>query len=96
MLDADRQFTYSKIVKLSQTQTGSLSLYPNPTQNTLYLESLTSGAIIKLYDVTGKTLLERTVTTTAETINMQAYPKGVYLLQYVSGDGVEEVKVLRE
>lgn len=60
--------------------------YPNPVQDILFVENRSweegSSATLKLYDVTGKLLWEKTTTQPKETISMSALPPGNYHVKY--------------
>lgn len=64
----------------------SFSVYPNPATN--YLKLITSESEIKnrsflLYDLTGKLLQHREITTPEMKIDMENYPSGTYLLKII-------------
>ncbi len=79
----------------------SVSVYPNPTEGKFMLDI--SGKIeaqtnIRIYDVTGKVVFEKTVLEQAhdylEEINLADFSKGVYVLQINFRDGVVTKKVV--
>lgn len=60
--------------------------YPNPVQNELYVENLSwqegNSATLKLYDISGKLLLEKTTAQPKESIGMNSLPPGNYHVKY--------------
>lgn len=66
-----------------------MKAYPNPVQDVLFVENRSwedgSTATLKLYDVTGKLLWERTTTQPKENISMNTLPPGNYHVKYYLG-----------
>lgn len=67
-----------------------LSFYPNPTATDLHLLLKNSGNEVfyfQLVSLNGRTLVSEQKILIEDTIvNMEAYPKGIYLLQVTSGN----------
>ncbi|MFO7863636.1 MAG: T9SS type A sorting domain-containing protein [Salinivirgaceae bacterium] len=59
------------------------SLYPNPAQEQLQVE-VDAVSVIEIYNVSGKRMLETQVTDQT-TIDVSAFPRGVYVIRLVSG-----------
>ena len=79
-------------------QQTTLSIFPNPATNTLYIQTQQAGNLV-LTDIIGRQLGIYTLTTgkKTETIDISSLAQGVYLLRFVSNDGaVETVKVVKE
>jgi hypothetical protein len=58
-----------------------LSMYPNPTASLLYISKTQSGlAALELQDLNGKTLESHTLEQ-ATTLDLSAYPKGLYIVK---------------
>lgn len=82
------------------TQNLSLDVYPNPVSEFLYIEfqSANSQLIeLVLSDANGRQLLQREYDAELihETLDMQAYPVGVYVLQIRQGDKITIKKVVK-
>ena len=78
----------------------NLSVYPNPTDDLLYIELSNAGiANVALYDLQGRvveTLRATSLQGGTATINMHNIPVGVYILHVTDGDGKEyRQKVVR-
>lgn len=60
--------------------------YPNPVQDILIVENLSwkegSNATLKIYDVSGKVIMEKTTVQPKETIQMKTLPPGNYYVKY--------------
>ena len=87
-------------VGLDDLQERSVSLYPNPTDDILYIELSNAGiANVALYDLQGRvveTLRATSLQGGTATINMHNIPAGVYILHVTDGDGKEyRQKVVR-
>lgn len=63
--------------------------YPNPVKDVLFVENRSwkegSRATLKLYDISGKVLLEKTTTQPKENIDMNMLPTGNYYIKYYVG-----------
>jgi uncharacterized repeat protein (TIGR03803 family) len=57
----------------------SLSMYPNPADNTLTIEGIVGKTTLRMYDVAGKLVIEKEVETNIS-INTNQLPNGVYTL----------------
>lgn len=61
------------------TQT-ELSLYPNPTSAGLFFDA-DDEARVRVFDMTGRTIISRTVTSGVQYLDVQHLPQGTYVLQ---------------
>ena len=60
----------------------SFQLYPNPTNNELYLEGLTIGDQLTVYSITGKVIIETyTIRSEKDQIDVSGLSNGMYLLK---------------
>ncbi len=71
-------------------------IYPNPTNDMVYLFSETGIVIekIKVYSVSGKLLLENKFA--ANEIDLKSFPKGMYFLNIVSDKGSVTKKIIKK
>lgn len=94
MVDQDGDFSYSDVVSLRTL--GHLSVYPNPTQNRVYILGLEEGpARVLLKDIIGRVLFESTVSE-GQAIDMGGVPGGIYLLAVESGHQSMVFRIIRE
>ena len=79
---------------VSDNELSELSIYPNPTKGSLFVNSTNNDTIqsLQLYSTTGKLLLE---TKTAE-IDLGNLPTGLYLLKIKTDNGISVKKVIKE
>lgn len=95
-IDADDRFTYSNIIKLSKQASATVTVYPNPVSDVLSISGLKQNGTVLLYNAEGKLLQQQTVTAQTMTIDMSKYAKGIYLLQYKTGDEVVNQKIIKQ
>lgn len=79
----------------------NLQIYPNPTADdlNLLLKSDNSGILqYHLHDLSGKTISHGLIADDLTKIDMQLYPKGVYLLRIIkkSGEPVQSFRVVKQ
>src|SRR5690606_9085071 len=76
----------------------TMKIYPNPVQDELYLQLPTefvfSDAMI--FDITGTLILSKTISTSAETVNLSVLQSGMYILRLHSEDGAETFKFIKQ
>ncbi len=65
----------------------SIRLYPNPTYQQLHLSGISHPMPYRLVAITGAALAQGTLLPTASTIDMAAYPPGIYILELHSPQG---------
>jgi hypothetical protein len=83
--DRDARTSYSSIIKLSNNQNNTLTIYPNPVKNMVSFSGATIGSIAILTDINGKTLQEIKITQSAFIIDMSKYSSGLYVLKTNNG-----------
>jgi len=76
-----------------QNENTKLKVYPNPVSSFLYVEipSQHETATVKMYDILGKKVLEKTVSATQTTINVASLSKGIYLAK-IEANGLSVTK----
>ena len=91
-------FTYTSSTGLSDLNTQSYRIYPNPTTDKLYIQSDKSllDAQIELLDISGRLVdTETYVTENKIVMNLQTLQSGIYLLRIQHHDMNNLVKVLK-
>lgn len=81
---------------IKETATNQLSIYPNPSIDVLTIETQTGKGIYQLLDITGKTLLQGSVTSTKFTLDISNLSSGVYFISVADGDKQVFGKVVKE
>lgn len=80
-IDKDGRFTYSRIVSLSNVKNNlTLSIYPNPVRNELFVNALQENLQVKIQNLQGKVLHQSTLHFGENTLKINNLPQGVYLL----------------
>jgi len=83
-------------LSIDNHQTVNYDVYPNPTQNTLNVDfgKTMNNASLKLYDSTGKLVLEMNAINNASIqIDISAFSKGIYQLMIMSNSDVTAYKI---
>jgi len=65
----------------------AFSIYPNPASNTVtidFSETFASSAIVAVYDISGKKIIETNVDTRKNIINVQSLDSGMYFFEITS------------
>jgi hypothetical protein len=63
----------------SFSQVTNVSLHPNPTNGVVTIKNLKSDLDLVVYNILGKQLFKKVITTTNNKVNISNYSKGVYL-----------------
>ncbi len=69
-------------------------IYPNPVENTLYLQLLDQQNQITLTDITGRIQMEAQLNAN-DSIDMSAYKSGIYFLTVKNAHGTQNYKVIK-
>ncbi|MFT4031521.1 MAG: DUF3500 domain-containing protein [Siphonobacter sp.] len=91
MVDNDGTYTYSRVVSVKKSNANNMSIYPNPTGNTLQimLESTASNANLQIIAADGKTVMTKSgVSGQKLSFDISHLPKGTYLVAVYTGNGV--------
>ena len=73
----------------------SISLYPNPVMNDFYVSGINGTALLNLFDINGKMLLNKEVTNN-KLISVGTLPKGMYVVKLMTGEGTIERKMVKK
>jgi hypothetical protein len=94
MVDVDGKYTYSTIVTLSNTGNSTISLYPNPASDVVYVNtgSKLLHSTAGLYDLSGRLLQNILITATTQPIPVQQLKNGVYILKLENGIVMKFIK----
>jgi trimeric autotransporter adhesin len=84
-VDLNGVYSYSSIIKLSNYQIGSLSIYPNPVKDMVIISGATIGGKAILTDISGKILQQITITQSTFSMDLSKYNSGVYILKTDNG-----------
>lgn len=76
------------------SKTNSLSIYPNPTKEVIYLNLNNTATSYEIFDAVGKTIVSGKLT--KQEINVSSLPKGIYLLKVKASEGTLSTKFIKE
>ena len=96
MVDKDGRESYSVIVKISRALNQPFVVFPNPVTDIFTVSGLKQNGVLKLFAADGKLLQQQNVTAQTSIFKMGNYPKGEYLLQYITGQGVSTQKIIKQ
>ncbi|MFY7965827.1 MAG: T9SS type A sorting domain-containing protein [Chitinophagaceae bacterium] len=94
LIDKDGKFTYSEIKQLSiNSYQLSISLYPNPTKNTVNVK-VNDAKQIRVIDMLGKVLLtnNNVIKNGITPIPVNSLSKGIYYIEVTNSDGKTEIQ----
>jgi hypothetical protein len=81
--DADTPFEIkvNKVLKLNSFNRESVSFYPNPVENKLYISANESITSLIVYNLLGKEIINLKTDNTKIKVKMETFKKGIYLLK---------------
>ena len=76
----------------------TINLFPNPANSSLkvWIEGAEQKAQIKVYDITGKLVIQQTSTATLTQLNISKLPAGMYMLNVNNGKETRAAKFVKE
>ncbi len=82
----------------SENLTKSISVYPNPTLNSVTISSKVNPTTsIELYDLQGRLIAYKSFSNLAEVkLNLEAYKSGIYILRVHSNNMIYNEKIIRK
>jgi dienelactone hydrolase len=69
-------------------------IYPNPTSHLLNIRTDEPNSMLQIFDITGKAILSKALYTLNETINVEKYPKGIYIINVTGRNTNETMKLV--
>ncbi len=99
MVDADGNFTYSPVQKLSlPCNLTTVQVYPNPAREQTLITGLKAGMQVQLINAQGQKLWSQKVSNSALPVSLSAFSSGLYMVQVIDGNGkmVSNIKLMKE
>lgn len=93
--DLDGRFTHSTVITLNSNQVEStITVYPNPVQDVVTVTTGVSllNTVATLYNANGIAIQSFTVRSSSFTINLGAYPAGIYILKTANGKATRIIR----
>lgn len=81
MADRNGQVTYSPVIRISFNGTVKPSLQPNPASDVVYLAALDGYRRVQVLDISGRVLLQQTIRSSNEQLDIRGLSKGIYTVQ---------------
>ncbi len=76
--------------------TNSLTLYPNPVQNVLHINSSGKTGMIEVFDITGKSVLQKQIQGYNPSIDVSGLKKGIYFVKVLSDNQFVTSKFVKQ
>jgi hypothetical protein len=80
---------------VEELSNGTFSIYPNPAENVLYVQSENGNSFYTIYDITGKVNFIHQSTNANSTLDISTLSSGVYFIQCISGEEVSTIKFIK-
>ncbi len=90
------KFATQNSVGISAANNPGFSVYPNPATRNVTIETATGKGIYQVTDITGKTLLQGTATSSKFTLDISALSSGVYFISVSDEEKQVFGKVVKE
>ncbi|MBS1916657.1 MAG: BspA family leucine-rich repeat surface protein [Bacteroidetes bacterium] len=97
-VDNDGKYAYSSIITfmISCGQNPVFSVFPNPATDYVTVKVPNAVGVMKVYAADGQLLQTHRVVSNVDVINVSAFAKGVYMLQYFKDNEMETIKLLKK
>ncbi len=81
--------TTHNTTSVNETGLSEISVYPNPTARLLYIDLPPGSNIdaIRLFDIAGKLMMNRSINTASSTLDMSSYSDGIYFVHMTNSSG---------
>ncbi|CAG5003414.1 hypothetical protein DYBT9275_03147 [Dyadobacter sp. CECT 9275] len=91
MIDLDNTFAFSRVVSARFDIADQFSVYPNPATEKIGITSAAQIAVVRLYDSSGKLLLE-TAPDSQKEVDLRSFSQGWYVIKMVTDAGTVSSK----
>ena len=82
---------------VSMVSVSNVRVYPNPTNDELYITGLVQNTSYRVLNISGECMLQGTLVYGSNTLSMKTFAPGVYVLEMTGADGERNmVRVARE
>lgn len=92
MIDRDRTSSYSKVVRVDFDKKYTVDIYPNPAENKLTIDGVQGYRSIRITDISGKSVFEKSISQNTETIDVSKLQNGIYILRLTGPEDVQSLK----
>jgi hypothetical protein len=88
--------TYSTVLKFNAIEVDAFSVAPNPVVANCFISGLKNEGILRLLNSNGTIIREMKVQSTSLIVEMKELPAGVYVLQYITKEGMTQQKLVKQ
>lgn len=83
------------ILNSNQFNLNNLTISPNPFTDSVYIKGIESDAFVRLYNVSGALILEKSIRSVDSNINLEDLASGVYFLKCTSLNSSKTFKLIK-
>ncbi|MEO6813604.1 MAG: T9SS type A sorting domain-containing protein [Ginsengibacter sp.] len=94
--DIDGRASLSKTVTLKASSNRSITIYPNPAKDHLYIRNDLNYRNLMMTDLAGKVILKKSISTGLNNIQIDQIPAGSYFIRLSDGDKTETLKFVKD
>jgi uncharacterized repeat protein (TIGR01451 family) len=80
---------------IEELSNGIFSIYPNPAENVLYVQSENGNSTYTIYDVSGKVYSSTNSISSNSSLDISSLSSGIYFIQCISGEEVSTIKFIK-
>ena len=84
------------VVSSEQISHKNISIFPNPTNDRIYIDGLRQGSLLKIYDITGNKIIVKQNNKKTELLDLSAYPAGLYIVEVISDNHKNRFKIIKK
>ncbi len=94
-VDFDLKFEFSAIKYVQFNCNSTVTLYPNPATNIIYISSknIQEGSIIRIMNIDGRVLMQTNYTSSG--IDVKSLTSGLYLVELESGNNIIQTRFIK-
>lgn len=85
----------NSVLSIDKSSNIELSLYPNPVNNQLSVIASEKIQLIRIIDLSGKTVIEQTINSNKTTLTLDHLTNGVYAIQVITENGISNKKFIK-
>ena len=81
---------------IEELSNGRFSIYPNPAENVLHVQSENGNSTYNIYDISGKVYSSINSTSSNSSLDISSLSSGIYFIQCISGNEVGMIKFIKK
>lgn len=97
-IDFDGSYEFSRIVSVRLSDELDINIYPNPVEHQLFISGALQQVAVSVTDVLGKVIYQADLGNRDNTIDMEAYPAGIYHVSITDRENqiIKHQKIIKE